>query len=571
MVGIARNKRIGRGACRDRRPRASNCVLGALWRRGAAIGLLSAAALLGSPVAAAAAVFTVTGTADNTNACSGSSCPSLRSAVLASNHAGGSNTIKVPAGQYKLTRTPAGSDDGLTGDLHITADVTILGAGDGAGGTIVVGDGDRLFDISAAKVALSGMAMTGGSAEDFGGAIHDTGASLALIRDALRKNRTNSDGGFGGAVSIESNNAGTLIVRNSIFALNTAADSGPSGGGFGGAIDFEPSTTGHLTVINSEFDSNTAQSGTTSGGGFGGGISFEPSDAGTLTITGSTFSGNVAAGSSSQGGFGGGISFEPGSAPSPLTITNSTFTGNKAGGLSSFGGAIDWEPNAGSTGTLRQVTIAGNSTSTKNQGGGLWIQDAPLTIENSIVSGNTGGGAVDNCTRSGGTVVAKGHNVEVGKTCGFDIHANPLLLALANNGGPTRTMALAAGSSARDTADPGFCPKIDQRGVARPDDPGTPCDIGAYESLAPPHGTKITSAAIKKTKFGRTAAFKFTAAGQVTGFQCALARQGKTATFTKCKSPKSYQHLSSGTYVFKVRAFNSAGVDPHPATKQFTI
>src|SRR5205823_782599 len=48
------------------------------------------------------------------------------------NSAGGTNTINVPAGKYSLTLTPSGPDDGTTGDLHITADVTIAGAGAGA-------------------------------------------------------------------------------------------------------------------------------------------------------------------------------------------------------------------------------------------------------------------------------------------------------------------------------------------------------------------------------------------------------------------------------------------------------
>jgi hypothetical protein len=58
--------------------------------------------------------------------------------------------------------------------------------------------------------------------------------------------------------------------------------------------------------------------------------------------------------------------------------------------------------------------------------------------------------------------------------------ADPLLGALADNGGPTQTMALGAGSPAID-ANTESCPPplIDQRGVARPQ--GVACDIGAFE------------------------------------------------------------------------------------------
>ena len=51
--------------------------------------------------------------------------------------------------------------------------------------------------------------------------------------------------------------------------------------------------------------------------------------------------------------------------------------------------------------------------------------------------------------------------------------------SLANNGGPTLTHALLAGSPAIDAADNAVCPATDQRGVARPQGPG--CDIGAFE------------------------------------------------------------------------------------------
>jgi hypothetical protein len=56
------------------------------------------------------------------------------------------------------------------------------------------------------------------------------------------------------------------------------------------------------------------------------------------------------------------------------------------------------------------------------------------------------------------------------------IYADPLLEPLADDGGPTDTMALRAGSPAIDAGAAGCLP-TDQRGVARQG----PCDIGAYE------------------------------------------------------------------------------------------
>jgi hypothetical protein len=58
--------------------------------------------------------------------------------------------------------------------------------------------------------------------------------------------------------------------------------------------------------------------------------------------------------------------------------------------------------------------------------------------------------------------------------------SNPLLGPLQNNGGPTQTHALLAGSPAIDAVTSGCPPPpTDQRGVLRPQ--GAACDIGAYE------------------------------------------------------------------------------------------
>lgn len=56
---------------------------------------------------------------------------------------------------------------------------------------------------------------------------------------------------------------------------------------------------------------------------------------------------------------------------------------------------------------------------------------------------------------------------------------------LASNGGPTQTLALLKGSPAIDVMPltSALCPKTDQRGHKRPDNPKeSACDIGAYES-----------------------------------------------------------------------------------------
>jgi hypothetical protein len=61
---------------------------------------------------------------------------------------------------------------------------------------------------------------------------------------------------------------------------------------------------------------------------------------------------------------------------------------------------------------------------------------------------------------------------------------NLLLGPLADNGGPTFTMALLPGSPAIDAGTSVGAPSTDQRGVPRPQ--GSNVDIGAYEFISPP-------------------------------------------------------------------------------------
>ena len=87
--------------------------------------------------AAAAGEFTVNSTADMLDADPGDGlCETditgdctLRAAVQEANALEGADTITIPAGEYKLTMEGAGEDDALSGDLDITRQVTITGAG----------------------------------------------------------------------------------------------------------------------------------------------------------------------------------------------------------------------------------------------------------------------------------------------------------------------------------------------------------------------------------------------------------------------------------------------------------
>jgi len=199
-------------------------------------------------------------------------------------------------------------------------------------------------------------------------------------------------------------------------------------------------------------------------GGSGGGIS----NNGTLSISSSTLSNN----SAPNFGLGGGIANFDGT----VTISNSTFANNSA----SLGGGIH---NQEGTVSISNSTIATNSAS--YDGGGIYNSSGTVSSVGSIVAENTGG----DC-RNFGSIQDNGYNLDSDSSCftaPTSLHTNPQLAALANNGGPTLTMALQSGSPAIDVipTSTNFCPKTDQRGNTRPDNGESTCDMGAYEFSDP--------------------------------------------------------------------------------------
>jgi hypothetical protein len=87
---------------------------------------------------------------------------------------------------------------------------------------------------------------------------------------------------------------------------------------------------------------------------------------------------------------------------------------------------------------------------------------------------------------NGGTFQSLGHNLSSDDGGGFLpgdgdlINTDPLLGPLQNNGGPTQTIALQAGSPALNAGDPNELGNTDQRGVVR----SGGVNIGAYQASA---------------------------------------------------------------------------------------
>jgi hypothetical protein len=137
------------------------------------------------------------------------------------------------------------------------------------------------------------------------------------------------------------------------------------------------------------------------------------------------------------------------------------------------------------------------------------------------------------------------------------------LHALANNGGPTETMALAPGAPPVGT---GFgCEATDQRGVRRPT--GS-CDAGAYQVDPPAPLVTITSGP-SGTVYERSVSFTFTSSGaeEPTTLQCSL----DGGPFVLCVSPFNAGPLALGTHTFTVKALDSADLLSGEASRTFTV
>jgi hypothetical protein len=144
--------------------------------------------------------------------------------------------------------------------------------------------------------------------------------------------------------------------------------------------------------------------------------------------------------------------------------------------------------------TLQNDTISGNDATVTRGGGIFWegVLGSLFSIQNTIVAGNTSFSGPD-VGNAAGTFIDNGGNLigvsgpSSGNT-GFTAAStqtgtvanplNPLLGPLANNGGPTLTLALLTGSPAIDKAVTNAL-TVDQRGVSRPQ--GSGYDVGAYE------------------------------------------------------------------------------------------
>lgn len=382
------------------------------------------------------------------------------------------NTIILTA-DITLTNVAASDNSGNSGLPAISSDITIEGQGHFIKRSVNAPN-FRIAHVSSGSLTLVNTTISNGNTGSAGGAIMNA-ATLVINHSTLSGNAGDNGGAiynsgmlvvnnstisgnaanFGGAVYSD-NPASSEAISNTIISGNSAVRSGSAFDIYGGSLIINNSTLSGNSVTDVNFF-------------VGGGIH---NYGGAITINRSTIVNNTSA------YYGGAIYQEGGS----TTINNSTFSGNRA---LQVGGIMD----GGGTLTINYSTIVGNSSSADNQNG-MFTYNPPFattTITSSIVANNPGG----NCFG----IFTSDFSLDNDGSCsgfssGFTSSPTINLAALSDNGGSTQSVALNAGSSALDAANPATCPGTDQRGVARsidangtPNNPATgDCDIGAFES-----------------------------------------------------------------------------------------
>lgn len=441
---------------------------------------------------------------------------------------GGANGTVLSVGYYSdMTITGLTLKNGLSvgcggGMTSVASNVTltdvVVSQNEAVGGGGICFLNDPFFTLSSVQLTLTDSEVsqnvaTGGFGTGYGGGIQmgqDT--QLVALRVVVSGNLSGGDGGGIGAVGTFSPLGTQVRIQDSLIAGN---ESPLSGGGLwgedatievidsrvidnkarvGGGISNDGSSygIGYLIVEGSTIANNeTNNSGAIFHRGGGGIWSGEPIwtttvDAWTVTqISNSTISGNRV-----LEGVGGGVAVAGGLAQ--LTIVNSTVSNNE----SSEGGAIEVY-DVGGPGDVFGPPASFHSLSlADNDSVGLRTNDR-VSMTASIIANNSGADCVlDPTPRLNPPpteILSGGGNLGSDTSCGLDptddvSEVDPLLNALADNGGPTLTRSLQPGSPARGLADCGGAFPVDQRGAPRPGVGVAVCDSGAYQSGAPALG-----------------------------------------------------------------------------------
>lgn len=476
------------------------------------------AVLLTCAVPAHAFVFTVdtvndavdADLSDGVCATAANTC-SLRAAIQQANAWPGHDFIVVPAGTYVLSLGGRGENAAASGDLDITDDLTLRGAG--AAVTVIDANGiDRVFDIIGQNttVEISGVTIANGAAtpqaspadDGTGGGIRSRGR--LTLRDATVRDNTStpSNPGFAGGgihhntqiselsllldrVTVTGNVAsgdlnvagGGIAMFNSIARIERSVISGntaqatlppPEGSADGGGIALGD---GQLVMSDTTVSDNHADRR-------GGGIStFGAGPGAIVEISRSTISGNTA--------YRGGGIYDDGAPSRTLRISNSTISGNAVAipaGSGFTGGAFGGGLFLSRPTELVHVTIADNDAMGS---GAIHLDETGIagptgkqgsaTIRNSIIQAGTGG----TCGGVVANITATGPNIGSAECASSILQSAQLGPLASGQGGPTAVHVPQAGSPAIGAGATG-CTATDQRGFPRQ---SGSCTLGAVEAV----------------------------------------------------------------------------------------
>jgi hypothetical protein len=354
-------------------------------------------------------------------------------------------------------------------------------------GERVIEQADPDGTLTLVAVTITGGDGTGTQAT--GGGVFTSGP--LVIEDSLVTGNSAGPGVAGGSGLAGGLFGISVTITNSTISDNTAVRGAPFG-----ALAGAMASNGPIEISDSTVSGNHAQGGSGIFGSTAGAI-FTNDD---VTITRSTFSGNVAeAGVDGNGGNGGAIATN-----GAVTLVNSTFTGNESLGTNSSTGGVG-APDV----TLVYSTVAGNSAANSAN-----VASGNLVTFGTVVALPLGGG--DNCG-PGTPATSNGWNFSDDTSCGFTNVAqgdrenagDPLLGALADNGGPTLTMLPQLDSPLVDAIPIVNCQSDGASGIAN-DQRGEPrpgfdaCDIGAVElqPVPPPEPPVPTPLVLEPTFTG---------------------------------------------------------------------
>lgn len=449
-----------------------------------------------------------------------SSCTeeAVHQAVSSLNDAGGGTLSFDCGGAHRIT---------VEESIFIEADAVVDGADEitlSGGGKVRVIELDHHLDFVLQRITIrDGFVAEGSENESGAGLLHPWFGTLEVIDVTFENNHSESQTNDVGGGAIYAGGLTRAVISGSTFVANS--------GSIGGGV---LSRSTNLRVVDSVFYENSATSWAESGQyGNGGGLYIDRlwlDDPVDFVICGSHFEKNHAKvhGSAffsynlegsqaifdrctfidndmddSPGG-GTGTVYHQGV---PLLFTHSTIANNTTEGHASglfLGGGTD--------ATVVNSTFAGNTTT--GNAGALWAGNGSVDVWHSTFSENVADyapaifkGADGEVTLTGNILANNSSDNEFSAFACHDtfgdgggnlqwpevrqnenadtactdtvVFDDPHLEPLADNGGPTQTMAISADSAAVDLVT-GDCPAYDQRGESRSE----PCAAGAYE---PPH------------------------------------------------------------------------------------